>query len=404
MDAKKLTRLISHLSNLELKPLRKYFNDKRHYKDDFWEEKQLKEIFECWILREWRVGEKDKDKFEGDKDKFEGKEFSYEKLKQKWEGHTGNVICFWLKTNPRFTIPPYQDNNNRRPPRCQSLILNPFFLDSKYPQWHGWLAQLKDVDAVREYLDDFECQMKSLQSGKGNSYFDDSGKDDFKKGSQRRSLAALDAQLLQFTLDRVKVTDPLQLNEIYSQAKGYKQNNRDDKNPEAFKEGLETAIRDSVLPDGLKTQRNYANDAIFQEETFMHLVCQYYKQRQRARDGRLFIHPEYRFRKGRGHENTGRFDDKHCLLTYCNHKPRQKKYQSLADLAGVLQVSLEKLRGVIDSKNGETEDEKLTCWLQGIEGLKTNCERAAKEQKDRRGRLKLDIQAIYGFDLSQKNK
>ncbi len=402
LDTAKLTCLIGHLSNLELKPLRKYFNDKRHKKSDFWEEKRLEKVFERWILREWRVGEKDKDK-------TSGKEYSYKNLKEKWESHQGGVVDFWLETDPRFTIPPYQDNNNRRPPRCQSLILNPVYLDSKYPQWRDWLTQLKGVDVVTAYLDDFESQLEELKSGKDKNYFDDCGKDDFKKDSQRRGLAALDSRLLQFIFDRVKATDSLKLNEIYSQAKGYKQNNRqnnrDDKNPEAFKEGLETAIRESALPDGLKTQRNYANDAIFAQGTFLHLICQYYKQRQRARDGRLFIHPEYRFRKGRGYENTGRFDDKHCLLSYCNHKPRQKKYQSLADLAGVLQVSPEKLRGVIDSQKGQTEDEKLTGWLLEIKGLKTNCKRAAKEQKDRRGRLKLDIQAVYDLiDHKRKNE
>ncbi len=386
----KLTWLIGHLSNLELKPLRKYFNDKRHKKSDFWEEKRLEKFFERWILREWRVGEKDRDK-------AEGKDFSYKQLRQKWKCRQGSVIDFWLETDPRFTIPPYQDNNNRHPPRCQSLILNPACLDSKYPQWCDWLKQLGDIPSVKDYLDDFESRLKKLKSGKGKSYFDDSGKGDFKNDSQRRSLAALDARLLQFILDRVKATDSLKLNEIYSQAKGYKQNNRDEKDPQEFRKALERAINTSVLPDGLKTQRNYTNDAIFEQGTFLHLVCRYYKQRQRAKDGRLFIHPEYRFRKGRGYEKTGRFDDANCLMTYCNHKPRQKKYQSLADLAGVLQLSPQKLREVVNCQDGQTEDENLILWILRNERIKPNCERADKEQKARRGRLKLDIRAVYGL-------
>ena len=122
----------------------------------------------------------------------------------------------------------------------------------------------------------------------------------------------------------------------------------------------------------------------------MHLVCKYYKLRQKAKDGRLFIHPEYKFVKGRGYENTGRFDNKRCLLTYCNHKPRQKHYQLLYDLAGVLQVDPEYLREVIKSKGSDTDEKCLIDWLKNdkFKGLKTYTEKASKAQKDYRGELK----------------
>jgi len=122
------------------------------------------------------------------------------------------------------------------------------------------------------------------------------------------------------------------------------------------------------------------------------LTCKYYKLRQRARDGRIFIHPEY----GHGYQNTGRFDDKKHLLTYCNHKPRQKRYQMLGDLAGVLQVSPHNMEQVTDKHAGGTMDDRLFNWLCDVNRLRTNCERAAKEQKKRRGRLKLDIHTGVG--------
>ena len=118
-----LSKLIAHLSNLELKPLRKYFNDKKHKKGDVWEEKRLSNIFKNWIFHEWRVN------LEKDKPKSQGEKGDYKKLRKKWNEYTkqkpGKVLDFFLETDPFYTIPPYQDNNNRRPPKCQSLILNP---------------------------------------------------------------------------------------------------------------------------------------------------------------------------------------------------------------------------------------------------------------------------------------
>ena len=163
LNSDNLTNFICHLSNLELKPLRKYFNDPKHKGGDYWKgEKCLKDIFGHWIIEQWRVGEKDKDKKRGD----------YEELKDKWktyqEEQPDTVIGFWLNTNPFYTIPPYQNINNRRPPRCQSLILNANFLNEKYkslnkrcPDWKEWLQVLKDLPLIKEYLGDYETNLKS---------------------------------------------------------------------------------------------------------------------------------------------------------------------------------------------------------------------------------------------------
>ena len=422
LDKEKLARLIGHLSNLELKPLRKYFNDKEHQRTDYWDEARLSKIFDRWILREWRVGEKDKNK------KTENHAENYKKLKVCWKKFVDDdkhhtltenkkipiaVIKFWLDKNPESTIPPYQDNNNRRPPKCQSLILNPKFLDKKYPEWQHWLGKLRKLETVEKYLIDFEDQLKSLESGKDNSYFSDKetnlekkngvpkSPQELKAGNQeRRTLKALDARILQFILDRVKADDPLKLNEIYSHIKKWRQEQSTEQEMQTAESKLEVAIEESSLPNELKTDRDYNDNGLLKEGKFLHLVCKYYKQRQRAKDGRLFIHPEYRYFKNRGYENTGRFDDENCLLTYCNHKPRQKKYQSFHDIAGVLHVAPEKLKKEVCG----TCIKKIVKWMEketsNTSSLKANCERAAKEQKDRRGRLKDDISDIYKNDAS----
>ena len=420
LTAGSLHNLIGHISNLELKPLRKYFNNEKHKvteenkEGDQWSEQEIARLFERWILSEWRVGEKDKDK-------AENKKGDYKKLCEQWTqfrdiqgNHQINekqkkkplkVVDFWVKTNPFLTIPPYQDNNNRRPPKCQSLILNVGFLKSKYPKWQNWLQELKSLQPVKDYLGDYEEKIKELKSGKGKTYFseDKDYKGSLLKDSGRRSMVELDARVLQFILDRVKAEDPLNLNEIYSHAKKHKQSQSTDEEKKDSQEKLEKAINNSRLPKELNTIRNYENSKpLFEEGTFLHLVCKYYKQRQRARDGRTYIHPEYRFIKGRGYENTGRFDDKNYLLTYCNHKPRQKRYQMLGDLAGLLQVSSESLEKIAEQREGKTIDDKLFIWLSGIDALKANCDRAANEQKERRGQLKSDIQNVFGLIYHRK--
>ena len=412
LTSDELSKLIAHLSNFELKPIRKYFNDKKHKKGDHWEEKRLNKIFENWILREWRI-DLAKDKY-----KAHGEKGDYKALCKKWKEYAGRkqgkILDFFLNTEPFCTIPPYQDNNNRRPPKCQSLILNPEFLDKSCPEWQKRLGELQKLDLVKEYLGDFQARLTELESSKEKGYFSlestmlskESKTDAEKKkskndiraaDSQRRKLKALDARILQFIFDRVKDADPLKLNEIFSHAKKWRQEQSTEKEKKAALEKLAKAMEDSQLLESLKSPVNQSSKDLFSEGSFLHLVCAYYKMRQRARDGRVFIHPEYRFVKGRGCENTGRFNAKDHLLSYCNHKPRQKKYQSFSDLAGVLQVSPQELKALIQRQEGKTVDEKLFNYLKGIHALETNCVRAAKEQKERRGQLKLDIQNIHSL-------
>ena len=395
LDVKTLANLIGNISNLELKPLRKYFNDKKHRRGDYWDEERLSEKFENWILREWRVNP------QKDKLKAPGKDYDYGELRNLWKNRSGTVVDFWLNTDPNWTVPPYQDNNNRRPPRCQSLILSPAFLDENYKEWETWLRILKGLDSTQDYLEDYENQFseENLTSGKGRSYFGQPDKGELKKDSGKRSGKHLNARVFQFILDRVKAEDPLNLNEIYSHAKKYRQNQSTSEEKKKARKLLEQAIGDSCLPSELRTKISDKDEALFASGTFLHLVCRYYKTRQKARDGRIFIHPEYLYVKGRGYENTGRFDAKSHLLTYCNHKPRQKRYQVLGDLAALLQVSPQDLEqlDIVRQQKGDNINEKLLNWLEAIDTLKTNCTRAAKEQKERRGRLKLDVQKVFGL-------
>ena len=400
LNAKKLVNLIGNLSNLELKPLRKYFNDKAHAKADYWSEKRFAKIYCRWILGEWRVGSKDKDK-------KDDADYSYKDLCNDLKNKVGtthnikaSIIDFFLELEPCRTIPPYQDNNNRRPPKCQSLILNPKFLDAKYPQWQSWLHELRGLESVQEYLEDFEDELKNLKTGKGQSYFVESKSVNKQIASGQRDYKDLDARVLQFIFDRVKASDDLKLNEIYSYAKKVKQKSSSDGEKSEYSGKLETAIQDSELPSILKSQHT---GGIFKHDTFLHLVCKYYKYRQRARDSRLYIMPEYYHdKKLDKYNNTGRFDDDNQLLTYCNHKPRQKRYQLLNDLAGVLQVS----PNFLVEKVGSNDELKIIDWLKKFK-IASYCATAVEMQKKHRGTLKNVMQtAVFKKRLEQikKNK
>ena len=384
LDSEKMVRLLGHLSNLELKPLRRYFNDQKHRAGDYWNHERLTRIFDRWIRKQWRVST------EKDIKKGHGKEQDYFKLRKLWkehnDGNSNSVVDFWLHIEPQYTIPPYQDNNNRRPPRCQSLILNFDYLNSIYPQWKEWLVALQKEKSVKEYLDGYIEELADTRSGSGQPYFG-------KASGYQRNPQEIQSRALQYILDRVRDSDPLMLNIIYSHAKKIRQvasqedNNAHEQNEKAKLE-IARAISKSALPDLLKNTPNYDTHALFPEKSFLHLVCKYYNLRQKARDGRIYIHKkikgentnnDQRHKAGDGQTyHRKRYNDQECLLTYCDHKPRQKRYQALFDVANLFQIHPDNLMTIIQEHNPhkdtnakESSDEQLYEWFKNTKGLQT---------------------------------
>ena len=104
LNRDKIYKLICHISNFELKPLRSYFNDKNYKnRNDKFDNKKLSRLFRIWFLKHWRVTmEKDGQK----------KVENYKKIKEEWKkyGDEDNVIDFWLKIDPVFnytSLPEY---------------------------------------------------------------------------------------------------------------------------------------------------------------------------------------------------------------------------------------------------------------------------------------------------------
>ena len=152
------------------------------------------------------------------------------------------------------------------------------------------------------------------------------------------------------------------------------------------REELTKAIEKSSLPDSLKTNPDFDCDDIFPDGEFLHFVCRYYKMRQRARDGRIFIHPEYKNKGKRGYERSTRFNNAGKLLIYCNHKPRQKRYHIFHDLAGVLQLNPDFLKDKIHSSS----DDELLEWIRSFK-MENHCKKCAEAQKKHKGYLKVNI-------------
>lgn len=177
IDHVALSNLIGNISNLQLKVLRKYFNDKSKRVNLELDEKRLSEFIRKWV-KSWHPEKEDKER--------------YHEL-QKSIKESSSIVDFMCETKPEKTIPPYEDQNNRRPPKCQSLILNESKLDDLYSGWRG-IAQsfltfdeslnngLNSSDYSRILQRAFERKrssdplkfhfcMKELENGRNNSKY-----------------------------------------------------------------------------------------------------------------------------------------------------------------------------------------------------------------------------------------
>ncbi len=355
LDETSLFQLLAHVSNLELKPLRRYFNDPCHKGGDVWQPERLVAIVSRWFMKQWRVN--------AEKDGQE-KVAAYHDLRKQWEDweNKDDIVAFWLKTDPLLTIPPYQSHTNRRPPSCYSLVLNPKYMEKAYPSWRQWLRLLDtgespDVTAGARHRKGERC------------------------GEPLASEEEICLRRLHFILDRARQDDPFRLNLIWSQY------HRQQKYPAGTEEHAKALdeknrhIQASLLPESLK------DDLAFDRQgSFGHFLNKYYQARRRAWEGRYFLHPALGKESGKFWQR--KWDDDHSILTLCPHRPRQKKHQVLADVAAIIGLTPKEFR---ELSGCDTPDDVET-FLLTIKGLKTAGKEAAGLQKTWRGRLKLELQ------------
>jgi len=113
--------LIGNISNLQLRVLRRYFNEKEYQgSKDRWDPKRFYKIWQRSIVS-WHPN--------GDSEVKKQRKDLLVVLKELSESTQSesvfdSVTLALLKIHPRQTIPPFEDQNNRRPPEPNTLVLS----------------------------------------------------------------------------------------------------------------------------------------------------------------------------------------------------------------------------------------------------------------------------------------
>ena len=131
--------LIGNISNLQLRAQRWYFNAPEMLKGDRWVPVQLKNT----LVRAFKYFHPETADLEKHRELI--KELSDAK----------DIVEALCTINPLRTIPPYEDQNNRRPPEDLTLWLSPEKLDEKFgADWKKWARSLTGPQP--ELLDDLD--------------------------------------------------------------------------------------------------------------------------------------------------------------------------------------------------------------------------------------------------------
>jgi len=146
--------ILGHISNMQLRVLRKYFNDPDMGKEDYWDPERLKRFFIRYLLG-WHAKR--------------GEEKNNQTLLLKALGEK-SILQVFIENDPSTSIPPYEDQNNRQIPTCQSLLLSAQKLDTEFSGWRELVKKLvqedpsaKDfykIDTVQQVVEELR---KSLQ-------------------------------------------------------------------------------------------------------------------------------------------------------------------------------------------------------------------------------------------------
>lgn len=128
-----LSRLIGHISNLQLRVLRKYFNDPGMAGNGYWSPDRLHHFFFRWV-KSWHAkhGTDERDR-----------QRRLLAMREK------SVMAIFTGQNPKLTIPPYEDQNNRRPPKCMTVMLSGEKLDRSANGWREWVRKLRSAPVNR---------------------------------------------------------------------------------------------------------------------------------------------------------------------------------------------------------------------------------------------------------------
>lgn len=135
----RLWRLVGNLSNLQLRAYRWYFNAPYMARDNIWDIERLqKNIVRAFQYFHPAPAQSD----------------SHKQLIEELKAAKDIVECL-CSLDPERTIPPYEDQNNRRPPVDLTLLLSPSSLTQQYGErWKVWAQRLASRDS--DLLEDLD--------------------------------------------------------------------------------------------------------------------------------------------------------------------------------------------------------------------------------------------------------
>ncbi|CAC9599502.1 hypothetical protein [uncultured Gammaproteobacteria bacterium] len=190
LNAEKLANLIGNISNLQLRVLRKYFNDKNMQSGDSWLPEKLHKVFFKWV-RSWHAKQ----------DNEKANRIEILKLKS-----NSNILDIFTTLDPVKTIPPYEDQNNRRPPKDLTLRLKPVSLDINLKNWGIITQSLADNYILPPIDEHITCEVV-IQEGLKEYTNPQKIKGQIKDTKERQILA----DTLHRILDRTIILDPYKL-------------------------------------------------------------------------------------------------------------------------------------------------------------------------------------------------
>src|SRR5690554_4156190 len=131
LGAEQLFFLLGNISNFQLRNLRWYFNDPTMKQGDKYDAERLNRSVVRW-LQGWRPETEE--------------EIHNRRKALKHITDVADILEALSTLHPQYTIPPYEDQNNRRPPKDQTLWLNPKALHKEYGKvWLQWVQRLRNA-------------------------------------------------------------------------------------------------------------------------------------------------------------------------------------------------------------------------------------------------------------------
>jgi CRISPR system subtype II-B RNA-guided endonuclease Cas9/Csx12 len=311
--AERFWSFIGNIVNLQLRALRWYFNNPEFEKGDLWDEKDLKKS----IVRGFKYLHPATDKKQ-----------QYADLIRTLENATDIVDCL-CTLDPIRTIPPYEDQNNRRPPEDQTLLLNPYSLNRRFPgKWLPWVGKfVRQNPDIGEGLEDIVKQIDRTSRRAVNGVV------------PLEEMYYLAAYTLQRILDRTKELDEYGLRHL-----------------------VKVLERGRKLTDGRLSQRTRKSVALLTSvvgsqnvEDFVRFASDYYKEVETAKCGMWFEQGDSLL------ERSGL------------HPPAKKKILSTL-VANILQVSKETAERFIEQIWNKDVEGKTVAWY---------CEKIEETRKEK---------------------